>query len=105
MIIVVLVAALPAAAQEWTRFRGPNGSGIAGKANIAVKWSEKEYHWKVKLPERGYSSPVLWGKKIFLTCAEKKTAKRIIEEEGVREGAALIVTTITALVIAILRRR
>jgi len=35
----------------------------------------------------------------------KKTAKRIIEEDGVREGAALIITTVTALVIAILRRK
>ena len=42
-------------AQEWTRFRGPNGTGLS-KADpnaIPVTWTESDYNWKVKLPGTG----------------------------------------------------
>ena len=55
-------------AQEWTRFRGPDGTGIGRADGIPAKIDESSYTWKVKLPGPGHSSPVLWGKKIFLTC-------------------------------------
>ena len=44
--------------QEWTRFRGPNGQGISDARTIPVKWTEKDYNWKVKLPAGGHGSPV-----------------------------------------------
>ena len=44
--------------QEWTRFRGPNGQGISQAETIPVKWTEKDYNWKVRLPGVGHSSPV-----------------------------------------------
>ena len=53
-------------AQEWTRFRGPNGTGISPAKNIPATWAESDHHWKVELPGVGHSSPVLWGDKIFL---------------------------------------
>ena len=63
------------AAQEWTRFRGPNGSGISSATGIPITWRDEDYNWQVDLPIRGSSSPVLWGKRIFLTGdnAEKDT--------------------------------
>jgi outer membrane protein assembly factor BamB len=66
MLLVVLCTA--ASAQEWTRFRGPDGKGIGRADGIPAKIDESSYAWKVKLPGPGHSSPVLWGKKIFLTC-------------------------------------
>ena len=54
--------------QEWTRFRGPDGAGMGRGDGIPAKIDESSYRWKVKLPGPGHSSPVLWGKKIFLTC-------------------------------------
>ncbi|MDP6636506.1 MAG: PQQ-binding-like beta-propeller repeat protein [Phycisphaerae bacterium] len=66
---ILLVAFCAAAdAQEWTRFRGPDGKGIGQADGIPAKIDESSYAWKVKLPGPGHSSPVLWGKKIFLTC-------------------------------------
>jgi len=85
VVLVVLVAASGAfAGGEWTRFRGPDGAGISPPANLPVKWTDKDYNWKVELPGTGYSSPVLWGDRIFLTCANEKTAKRTVC--GLRAG-------------------
>ena len=68
-------------AQEWTRFRGPNGTGISTATTIPVKWTEKDFNWKVQLPGVGHSSPVLWGDKIFVTAGTKAIA-------GTKEGGA-----------------
>lgn len=56
-----------ASAQEWTRFRGPNGTGISHAKTIPTKLSDADINWKIELPGVGHSSPVLWGDRIFLT--------------------------------------
>ncbi|HEV8541092.1 MAG TPA: PQQ-binding-like beta-propeller repeat protein [Verrucomicrobiae bacterium] len=53
--------------QEWTRFRGPNGTGISQAKSIPTKISDADINWKVELPGSGHSSPVLWGERIFVT--------------------------------------
>ncbi len=65
-------------AQEWTRFRGPNGTGRSSATSIPLRWKESDYNWKVKIPGEGHSQPVLWGEKIFLTSAEEKGARRLV---------------------------
>jgi outer membrane protein assembly factor BamB len=75
---LLLLAAAPASGQEWTRFRGPNGSGVSTATTVPVEWTDKDHNWKVKLPGVGHSSPVLWGERIFLTSAEDKTGKRLV---------------------------
>lgn len=76
----VLVASIgfaaAAPAQEWTRFRGPNGSGHGKGQAIPVRWTERDYNWRVKLPGGGHGSPVLWSDRIFLQCGDRKTAER-----------------------------
>ena len=53
---------------NWSRFRGPNGSGVSSDTLIATEWSDtKNLRWKTKLPGRGSSSPVLTDKHAFLT--------------------------------------
>ena len=83
--IVTLAAAALAvssvsAAEEghWSRFRGPNGTGISDAATVPVTWTDADYNWKITLPGTGHSSPVLWGNRIFLTCGDAETARRII---------------------------
>ena len=73
----ILLAAVPALGQEWTRFRGPNGSGQS-EAKIPAQWSEADYNWKVTLPGNGNSSPVLWGDKIFVTSADMGAGERYV---------------------------
>jgi outer membrane protein assembly factor BamB len=60
-------------AQEWPRFRGPNGSGISPAKTIPTSWTEKDFNWKLPLPGAGHSSPVLWGDKVFLTTGDYET--------------------------------
>lgn len=52
---------------DWTRFRGPNGTGIA-EGTAPTEWSEaKNLKWKVELPGAGVSSPIVVGDKVFVT--------------------------------------
>ena len=71
-----LLLSTPLRAQEWTRFRGPNGAGVSAATTVPVQITEADYNWRVPLEGGGHSSPVLWGKKIFLTSAQESTGKR-----------------------------
>jgi outer membrane protein assembly factor BamB len=58
-----------ATATAWSRFRGPNGSGISSDATIPVEWSEsKNLRWSTELPGPGSSSPILTDQHVFVTC-------------------------------------
>jgi outer membrane protein assembly factor BamB len=76
-------------AQEWTRFRGPNGSGLAN-AKLPEQLSEKDINWRCQLPGTGHSSPVVWGDRIFVTAtpaaAPDAEAKRIVVCVGAKDG-------------------
>lgn len=50
--------------QEWTRFRGPNGSGV-GSSPLPAEW--RGFAWTTALPGPGHSSPVLWANRLFVT--------------------------------------
>src|SRR5947208_1445340 len=60
--------ALVTSGQEWTRFHGPNGTGISEAKGIPTNIGDACMAWKVELPGTGHSSPVLWGDKLFVTC-------------------------------------
>jgi outer membrane protein assembly factor BamB len=56
------------AAKYWTRWRGPSGQGIVKAGKYTDKWSPTEgVKWKVAVPGRGHSSPIIWRDHIFLT--------------------------------------
>jgi outer membrane protein assembly factor BamB len=59
-------------AQEWTRFRGPNGSGMSDAKTVPAKITDADLNWKIDLSGSGYSSPVLWREKVFVTCTGDK---------------------------------
>jgi outer membrane protein assembly factor BamB len=65
-------------AQSWPRFRGPNGSGVSADAPIPTGWTAADFNWKVKLPGVGHSSPVVWGRRLFLTSGDPATGKRYL---------------------------
>ena len=55
-------------AEDWSRFRGPNGSGISSSA-LPVSWSPTaNLAWKSELPGPGVSSPIVVGDRVFVTC-------------------------------------
>ena len=63
---------------EWTRFRGPNGTGVSRAPNLPSVWTNEDYRWKVALPGSGHASPVIWGDRVFVVCADEPLAKRIV---------------------------
>jgi outer membrane protein assembly factor BamB len=71
--LLLLSAALPArAADDWTMFRGPNGSGVSKAKGLPITWDEKKDEnivWKTPIPGKGWSSPVVFGKQVWLTSA------------------------------------
>ena len=55
---------------NWMQWRGPLGNGVAPGANPPVAWSETEnVRWKVPLPGKGHSTPIVFEDRIFLTSA------------------------------------
>lgn len=67
--LLAAMAATSAAAADWTRFRGPNGSGIAtDEKPVPDSWSaSKNRKWKTELPGPGASSPIVVGDRVFVT--------------------------------------
>lgn len=52
----------------WTRFRGPNGTGISDDSRIPIEWSDsKNLRWKASLPGPGSSSPIVSDNYVFIT--------------------------------------
>ena len=69
-----------AEAENWSRFRGPNGTGVSDAANLPVEFGpEKSVKWKTMLPP-GHSSPVFTNTHIFLTAhtPEKDAYKLLV---------------------------
>src|SRR5438105_3683611 len=71
---VGLLAAVSAAGagrgDDWPQFRGPGGSAVAVGNQLPVEWgADKNVAWKVKPPGYGWSCPVVWGDKVFVTTA------------------------------------
>jgi outer membrane protein assembly factor BamB len=69
--VAVLLAALSIssarAADNWTQFRGPS-AGVSEGNDLPDTWdTTKNVVWKIDVPGRGWSSPVVWGDKVFLT--------------------------------------
>lgn len=53
---------------DWNRFRGPNSQGTTDDAAIPTEWSDNQHlSWKVELPGRGFSSPIVVGRFVFAT--------------------------------------
>ncbi|MBI68415.1 MAG: hypothetical protein CMJ38_00025 [Phycisphaerae bacterium] len=64
--------------REWTRFRGPDGTGLGQAEGLPVKWKDSDYAWKVKLPGVGHASPVLWGTRLFTTCSDERDGSQYV---------------------------
>jgi outer membrane protein assembly factor BamB len=64
------LSSLPDAQRFWPQWRGPYASGVSNTAKPPLEWSEtRNIRWKVEIPGRGSSSPVVWGDRVFLTSA------------------------------------
>ena len=59
-----------AAEANWPQFRGPGARGISPSTNLPDQWSSSNnVAWKAEIPGRGWSSPIVWGDRVFVTTA------------------------------------
>ena len=63
---------------RWTRFRGPNGTGLGDAAEVPTQWTEDDLNWKIELPGIGHSSPVVWDGRVYVTTGVRESARRSI---------------------------
>jgi outer membrane protein assembly factor BamB len=67
---LLLLLTAPLNAQDWPAFRGGALAGVAEGKTLPVKWSiTTNVRWKAGIPGAGWSSPVVWGQRVFLTTA------------------------------------
>ena len=63
----VLTVATLSAAENWPQWRGPALNGVAPAKGLPLKWSTTEnIAWKLPMPGRSGSTPIIWGEYIFL---------------------------------------
>jgi outer membrane protein assembly factor BamB len=84
--VLAVVASSAVADERWPQFRGPGSSGLAAEAVVLPhRWSATEnVAWAAEVPGLGWSSPVVWGGRVFLT-----SAVRVAGEESPQVGLYL----------------
>ena len=76
--VFLAIAASAAWAGDWPQFRGPGGRGISDETGLPVQWSKDQgIRWKLELPGRGLSSPVVAGGRLYLTACSGPTQERL----------------------------
>lgn len=88
-LIVFLDLTQSARSQAWTRFRGPNGSGVSTAQDVPTAWTGQDVRWKVKLAGMGHSSPVVWGSRLFVTSAAPDAGNGIVQCLDTADGKEL----------------
>jgi outer membrane protein assembly factor BamB len=69
-IVSLFLAARVVSAENWPQFRGPTYQGHSGETGVPLKWSASEnVAWVRSLPGESWSSPVVWGDRVFVTTA------------------------------------
>ena len=68
--LFIATASQLSADSNWPEFRGPSGDGHVTGQDLPLTWSEQEHvKWKVPIPGKAWSSPVVWDDQIWLTTA------------------------------------
>jgi len=69
-IVVAALWASPGGAENWPSFRGPTGQGLSSETNLPRTWNlSQNVAWRVQVPGLGWSSPVIWDDRVFVTTA------------------------------------
>src|SRR5437773_8749017 len=77
--LMTTFAALSVSAANWPNWRGPAGDSISPEHNFPTQWSDsKNVRWCAALPDRGNSSPIVWGNRVFITQAIESEGRRTV---------------------------
>ncbi len=84
--IVVVFWGTSVWAQQWPDFRGPQANGTA-RGPVPLRWSETEnVVWKTPLPGRGWSTPVIWQRWLWMTTATEEGKKQFALQVDAQTG-------------------
>ena len=67
LVMLALHATDRLAAENWPQWRGPNGDGTTSDSAPTEWGPEKNVKWRVEMPERSNSTPVVWEGRIFIS--------------------------------------
>jgi outer membrane protein assembly factor BamB len=85
--LVLLLASSAVATENWPQFRGPGARGVSDDSRLPDRWSATEnVAWKTEIPGRGWSSPIVWGQRVFLTTAIDTANKTEPAKKGLYFG-------------------
>jgi len=72
-LVCFLIITTQSAATEinWPRWRGPYNNGSITSGNYPVKWDSEKVLWKIDIPGKGFSTPIVWDKNIYFTTGTK----------------------------------
>ena len=76
--LLLVVGTATTRAEDWPRFRGPNGTGVVENIDFPITWGDDDYDWSVDVPGVGHSSPVIWGNMLFVQSGTKDGSQRIV---------------------------
>lgn len=68
-------------AEDWPGWRGPRGDGTSAEKQVPVKWDTTKGEgvvWSAEIPGEGHSSPIVLGKRVFVTSAMPATEERLL---------------------------
>lgn len=87
MLVGLGLIAAEAAAQNWPQFRGPDQDGTSAVKAVPQRWSEREnIRWRTELPGKGWSSPVVWDGRVWVTAAVEELPKDDAEKAELLAG-------------------
>jgi outer membrane protein assembly factor BamB len=86
LVFALAVLAPPLAAETWPRFRGPNGSGVGTAQNLPKKWTKDDCLWRVELPGMGFSSPVVWNDRVYVSSGLENDGTQIVQSRDMKSG-------------------
>ncbi len=88
--LLLLSLATHCHAADWPEWRGPHSNSVAPEDAYPLEWSEDQnIRWKIPLPDRGNSSPIVSQGKVIITQAIDETKRRSIMAFDRRRGTLL----------------
>lgn len=80
MLLLCLTTALsPVQAADWPMWRGARGDGHSTETGVPTRWSATEnVVWKIEIPGKGHSSPIVSGDRVFVTTSLEPQDKRVL---------------------------
>ena len=94
-VIMLMLVSNFSKAENWPKFRGPNGDGTSNETNLPTKWdATTNVVWKTPIPGNGYASPIVWEDKLFTTTAIVETQEKLLLCYDVKTGKLLWQVTV-----------